>query len=286
MITNHKHLSRSSTRIYRNIFLYISLTLASITCILPLLWMLSTSLKSGNIIFDIPPKWLPDGLHFENYVKAVVDISFFRYLLNTTIITGFKILAEVFVSSFVAFGFAKFYFPGKNIWFFLLLSTIMLPGEVMLIPVFQMFSYVGWVNTFLPLIVPAFFGGQAVFIFLLRQFFMAQPQELMEAATIDGANKLKIFLKIYLPISKPALITVGIFSFQGSWNDLMGPLIYLNDSEKFTLQLGLAMFNGVTKVQWGPLMAASILTLVPVLVVFFLAQKYFVEGISFSATKG
>jgi multiple sugar transport system permease protein len=286
MMNKHLQLSRSRTILFRNIFLYVFLTIASITCILPLLWMISTSLKSGNIIFDIPPKWLPDGFHFENYVKAVVDISYFRYFLNTAIITGFRIFAEVFVSSLVAFGFAKFSFPGKNIWFFILLSTIMLPGEVMLIPIFQMFSTLGWVNTFLPLIVPAFFGGQAVFIFLLRQFFMSQPEELMEAATIDGATKLGIFYKIYLPISKPALITVGIFSFQGSWNDLMGPLIYLNDSEKFTLQLGLAMFNGVTKVQWGPLMAASILTLVPVLIVFFFAQKYFTEGISFSAIKG
>lgn len=286
MSIKFKPLTRTNTVLYRNIFLYIFLTLASITCILPLLWMISTSLKSGNVIFDIPPKWLPDGLHFENYVKAVVDISYFRYFFNTMVITGFRIFAEVFVSAFVAFGFAKFDFPGKSIWFLLLLSTIMLPGEVMLIPVFQMFSQLGWVNTFLPLIVPSFFGGQAVFIFLLRQFFMSQPNELMEAATIDGANKFQIFLKIYLPISKPALITIGIFSFQGSWNDLLGPLIYLNDTNKFTLQLGLAMFNGVTKIQWGPLMAASILTLLPVLIVFFFAQKYFVEGISFSGTKG
>jgi multiple sugar transport system permease protein len=176
----HKPLTKSNTVLLRNIFLYVFLTIASITCILPLLWMLSTSLKSGNVIFDVPPKWLPDGLHFENYVKAVVDIPFFKYFLNTVIITGFKVIAEVFISAFVAFGFAKFDFKGKNIWFLLLLSTIMLPGEVMMIPVFQMFSKIGWVNTFLPLIVPGL-GGQAVFIFLLRQFFMSQPNELMEA---------------------------------------------------------------------------------------------------------
>lgn len=285
MIIKHKSLSISETILLRNIFLYIFLILASITCILPLLWMISTSLKSGNIIFAVPPKWLPDGLHFENYVKAVVDISFLRYFFNTMFITCFKVFAEVFVSALVAFGFAKFDFPGKNILFLLLLSTIMIPSEVMLIPVFQMFSSLGWVNTYLPLIIPAF-AGQPVFIFLLRQFFMSQPEELMEAATIDGANKLTIFFKIYLPISKPALITIGILSFQGSWNDLLTPLIYLNDSTKFTLQLGLAMFIGLTKIEWGPLMAASILTLLPVLIVFFFAQKYFVEGISFSGTKG
>ena len=281
-----KHLSRTAGVRIRNIFLYLFLTLFSVICLLPLLWMLSTSLKSGNVIFEIPPRWLPDGFHVENYARAVSEIPFLQYFLNSTLITVVRIVAEVFVSALVAFGFAKFEFRGKNVWFLLLLSTIMLPSEVTLIPVFQMFTNFGWVDTFLPLTVPAFFGGQAVFVFLLRQFFMAQSDELMEAAMIDGANKFYIFLKIYLPISKPALITVGIFSFQGSWNDLMGPLIYLNDSSKYTLQLGLAMFNGMTKVEWGPLMAASILTLLPVLIVFFAAQKYFVEGITFSGIKG
>lgn len=281
----NRTISRKTNLRIRNTFLYIFLSLASIATLLPLLWMISTSLKSGNVIFDIPPKWLPDGFHWENYVKAVTDIDFFRYFLNSSIITGFRIVAEVFVSALVAYGFAKFEFPGKNIWFILLLSTIMIPGEITLIPVFQMFVKLGWINTFLPLIVPAFFGGQAVFIFLLRQFFMSQPNELMEAAIIDGANKFQIFYKIYMPISKPALATIAIFSFQGSWNDLLGPLIYLNDSSKFTLQLGLAMFNGVMKVDWGALMAASLLVLLPVLILFFTCQKYFVEGISFTGTK-
>lgn len=206
-----KHLSRTAGVRIRNIFLYLFLTLFSVICLLPLLWMLSTSLKSGNVIFEIPPRWLPDGFHVENYARAVSEIPFLQYFLNSTLITVVRIVAEVFVSALVAFGFAKFEFRGKNVWFLLLLSTIMLPSEVTLIPVFQMFTNFGWVDTFLPLTVPAFFGGQAVFVFLLRQFFMAQSDELMEAAMIDGANKFYIFLKIYLPISKPALITVGIF---------------------------------------------------------------------------
>jgi multiple sugar transport system permease protein len=279
-------LSKSQSLLIRNIFLYIFLTLASVICILPLFWMISTSLKSGNVIFEIPPQWLPDGFHIENYGKALTEIPFMLYFFNSSVITILRIIAEVFVSALVAFGFAKFNFPGKDIWFLLLLSTIMIPGEIMIIPVFQMFTWFGWVNTFLPLTLPAFFGGQAVYVFLLRQFYMSNTNDLMEAAMIDGANKFYIFLKIYLPISKPALITVGIFSFQGSWNDLMGPLIYLNDSNKFTLQLGLAMFNGVTKVEWGPLMAASLLTLLPVLIIFFCCQRYFVEGISFAGIKG
>lgn len=267
-------------------FIYLFLIISSTATMLPLLWMISTSLKSGDIIFEIPPKWIPDSLHFENYYRAVTDIPFFLYLKNTVIITFFRILAEVFVSALVAYGFARFNFPGKNIWFIILLSTIMLPGEITLIPVFIMFSELGWINTFKPLIVPAFFGGQAVFIFLLRQFFLTIPRELEEAALIDGASRFQIFYKIFLPLSKPALVTIGLFSFQGSWNDLLGPLMYLNDSNKFTLQLGLAMFNGMTKVEWGPLMAASILVLLPTLVIFFAMQKYFVEGISITGIKG
>ncbi|RYL86668.1 carbohydrate ABC transporter permease [Sporolactobacillus sp. THM19-2] len=248
--------------------------------------MISTSLKTGNLIFQIPPKWIPDSLHWENYRRAITDIPFFLYLKNTVIITAFRMFAEVFVSALVAYGFARFNFPGKNFWFLLLLSTIMLPSEVTLIPMFIMFSKIGWINTFKPMIVPAFLGGQAVFVFLLRQFFMTLPRELEESALIDGANRFQIFYKIFMPLSKPALITIALFSFQGSWNDLLGPLIYLNDSSKFTLQLGLAMFNGMTKVEWGPLMAASLLVLIPNVVIFFSMQKYFVEGISLTGIKG
>lgn len=281
-----KNVAKHRHALIKNILIYLFLGLCSILCILPLLWMISTSLKSSNIIFQVPPEWLPHSFHWENYAKAVTEISFFKYFCNTVIITVLRVFAEVFVSAMVAYGFAKFNFPGKNIWFLILLSTIMLPSEVTLIPVFNMFTKLNWINTFLPLTVPCFFGGQAVFIFLLRQFFMCQPNELMEAATLDGANKFEIFYKIYLPISKPALITIGIMSFQGSWNDLLGPLMYLNDSNKFTLQLGLAMFNGAQKVEWAPLMAASLLVLLPVLILFFTCQKYFVEGISFTGTKG
>jgi multiple sugar transport system permease protein len=270
----------------QTIFVYLFLIVSSAATVLPLLWMVSTSLKSGGVIFQIPPQWIPDSLHWENYRRAITDIPFFLYLKNTVIITFFRMIAEVFVSALVAYGFARFHFPGKNIWFMILLSTIMLPGEITMIPVFIMFSKLGWINTFKPLIIPAFFGGQAVFVFLLRQFFLTIPRELEEAALIDGATRFQIFYKIFLPLSKPALITIALFSFQGSWNDLLGPLMYLNDSSKFTLQLGLAMFNGMTKVEWGPLMAASLLVLLPTLILFFSLQKYFVEGISITGIKG
>ncbi|MGO4179761.1 carbohydrate ABC transporter permease [Paenibacillus sp. MCAF9] len=266
--------------------LYLLLGLFAISTLFPLIWMISTSLKSGDVIFQIPPQFLPNGLHWENYSRAITEINFFVLFKNTLVITIFQLLSNVFVSAFVAYGFARFNFPGKNIWFMLVLSTIMLPGEVTMIPVFIGFSEIGWSNSILPLVVPGFFGGAPVFIFLLRQFFLSVPKDLEESAVIDGASSFTIFLKIFLPLSIPALVTIGIFSFQGSWNDLLGPLIYLNDVDKFTLTLGLSMFKGVMKVEWGPLMAGSILALLPVLIVFFLAQKHFVEGVKLSGIKG
>ncbi|RXZ81672.1 carbohydrate ABC transporter permease [Paenibacillaceae bacterium] len=279
-------MGRKQRKMWRNIILYLLLGTFSISTLFPLIWMISTSLKSGDVIFSIPPQFLPDGLHWENYTRAIKEISFFTLFKNTTVITLLQLLANVFVSAFVAYGFARFNFPGKNIWFFLVLSTIMLPGEVTMIPVFIGFSEIGWSNSILPLVVPGFFGGAPVFIFLLRQFFMAIPKDLEESAFIDGASTFKIFRTIFIPLSVPALVTIGIFSFQGSWNDLLGPLIYLNDVDKFTLTLGLAMFKGIMKVEWGPLMAGSILSLLPVVIVFFMAQKYFVEGIKLSGIKG
>jgi multiple sugar transport system permease protein len=273
-------------RISRNILLYLVLGLFSFSTLFPLFWMISTSLKSGDIIFEMPPRMLPDGFHWENYSRAVTEINFFTLFKNSVVITGFKLISEIFVSALVAYGFARFNFPGKNIWFLILLATIMIPGEVTMIPVFIGFSEIGWSNSIKPLILPGFFGGNATFVFLLRQFFLTIPKELEESAIVDGATRFKIFYRIFIPLSIPAFIVIGIFSFQGSWNDLLAPLIYLNDTEKFTLPLGLAMFKGMLKVEWGPLMAGSILALLPVVIVFFLVQKYFVEGVKMSGIKG
>ncbi|CAH8712884.1 carbohydrate ABC transporter permease [Paenibacillus thiaminolyticus] len=273
-------------KLRRNILLYFFLALFSLTTLFPLLWMITTSLKSGDIIFEMPPRLWPDGLHWENYTRAIEEINFLVLFKNTAIITFLQLLSNVFVSAFVAYGFARFDFRWKNFWFMLMLSTIMIPGEVTLIPVFIAFSELGWSNSIKPLVIPGFFGGAPVFIFLLRQFFLSIPKELEESAVVDGAGSFKIFYKIFIPLSVPALITIGIFSFQGSWNDLMGPLIYLNDTDKFTLTLGLSMFKGMMKVEWGPLMAGSILALLPVLAVFFVAQKHFVEGVKLSGIKG
>lgn len=278
--------SMKSRRKWRNIFLYFFLTLFSVATLLPLVWMMSTSLKSGDVIFEIPPRFLPDGFHWENYSRAIEEINFFTLFKNTTIITLLQMLSNVLVSALVAYGFARFDFRWKNFWFMLMLSTIMIPGEVTMIPVFIAFSKIGWVDSIKPLVIPGFLGGSPVFIFLLRQFFLSMPKELEESAVIDGASSFKIFYRIFLPLSIPALITIGIFSFQGSWNDLLGPLIYLNSTDKFTLTLGLSMFKGMMKVEWGPLMAGSILALLPVLIVFFAAQRHFVEGVKLSGIKG
>ncbi|WMT41811.1 carbohydrate ABC transporter permease [Paenibacillus sp. D2_2] len=234
----------------------------------------------------MPPRFLPDGFNWNNYSRAIEEINFFVLFKNTTIITLLQMLSNVFISALVAYGFARFDFRWKTFWFMLMLSTIMIPGEVTMIPVFIAFSKIGWIDSIKPLVIPGFLGGSPVFIFLLRQFFLSMPKELEESAVIDGANSFKIFYRIFLPLSIPALITIGIFSFQGSWNDLLGPLIYLNSTDKFTLTLGLSMFKGMMKVEWGPLMAGSIMALLPVLVVFFIAQRHFVEGVKLSGIKG
>jgi multiple sugar transport system permease protein len=271
-------------RIRRNAFLYFFLGLFSLSTLLPLVWMISTSLKTGDAVLAVPPQMLPDGFNWGNYAKAWTDINFIVLFRNSTFVAFVRLLSEVFVSALVAYGFARFNFPGKNAIFMLLLATIMMPGEVTIIPVFIAFSQIGWVDSYKPLLIPGFLGGQAMFVFLLRQFFLTVPKELEESAYIDGATSFVIFRKIFLPLSIPALITISLFSFQGSWADFLSPLIYLNDPNKFTLPLGLASFKG-TKVEWGPLMAGSIMALLPLVIVFFLLQKHFVEGVKLSGIK-
>lgn len=196
-------------------------------------------------------------------------------------------IGTVFSSALCAYGFARFRFKGKRFLFLVLLATMMLPGQVTMIPMFIMFKEAGWVDTFLPLIIPSFFGGGAFNIFLIRQFMRGIPRDLDEAAFMDGASRWGIFTRIMLPLSKPPLIAVSIFTFMGVWNDFQGPLIYLNTNTKYTLALGLSMFKGLYNVEWNMLMAATVLIMLPAIIVFFFLQKYFIEGISLSsATKG
>ena len=254
--------------------------------LLPFAWMLSTSLKPDRQVFAYPPEWIPRPFAWDNYPRAWRTLPFTLYLRNTVLITGTALVGDVFASALVAYAFAKLRWPGRNPLFVVLLATMMLPAQVTMVPVFIMFKSLGWINTFYPLIVPAFFGN-AFLIFLLRQFFMTLPHELHEAARIDGAGHWRIFAGIVLPLSRPALATVAIFSFQRHWNDFLGPLIYVSTTDsKRTLALGLYAFKGIFNIQWTSLMAISVLMLVPILVLFFLFQRYFIEGVALTGIKG
>ncbi|MDQ6693609.1 MAG: carbohydrate ABC transporter permease [Chloroflexota bacterium] len=264
---------------------YTLLILGSILVLIPVFWMISSALKPNYKIFVFPPQWIPDPIQWDNFTKALSSLPFGTYFQNTMIIEVGTIVGTVVSCSIVAYGFARLDAPGRNFWFVILLSTMMLPGVVTMIPVYLIFRQLGWVNTFLPLVVPSWFGS-AFYIFLLRQFFMTIPRDFEEAARIDGANTWQIITKIILPLSKPALATVAIFTFMGVWNDFMGPLIYLNKPATYTLALGLNFFKGQYTSNWNMLMAASLVMMLPLVILFFAAQKAFIEGITLTGIKG
>ncbi|MCY3710567.1 MAG: carbohydrate ABC transporter permease [Caldilineaceae bacterium] len=271
------------------IFVWTVLLAGAVVMFLPFLWLLSSSLKTELAIFRYPPEWIPDPILFSNYVDAWTTRPFALYVRNTIVILLLNEVAVLVSASFCAYGFARIDFPGRNVWFAILLATVMLPGIVTMIPQFVIFSRIGWVNTILPLTVPFFFGGGAFNIFLLRQFFRTLPAELADAAYIDGASEITIYWRIMLPLAKPALATIAIFTFIGTWNDFMGPLLYLaKDPNKFTVALGLAMFRTAFagRTRWDLLMAASTMMIIPVIFVFFVAQRYFIQGIAISGLKG
>jgi ABC-type glycerol-3-phosphate transport system permease component len=227
----------------------------------------------------IAPRW-------QNYPEAWTTMPFNRFLLNTLIITVLGIVGQLFSASFVAYSFARLRWPGRNVIFVLVLATLMLPTQVTLIPQYVIYQRLGWIDTFLPLVVPAYLGGSAVYIFLLRQFFLTIPVELEEAARIDGASSFAIFSRIMLPLSKPILATVAVFSFVALWNDFMGPLIYLNSTRHLTLAVGLRVFQGTYGTYMHLLMAVATVALIPVIVIFFVAQKQFVRSIVLTGIKG
>ncbi len=267
------------------IIFYILLSGLSIIFILPFLWMISTALKAPEQVWVFPPQWIPNPIVWKNFPEALKSMDFTLHLKNTLLITGFTMCGTLLSSSLVAYGFAMFRFKFREILFMLLLSTMMLPSQVTIIPLFIVFTSLGWVNTFKPLIIPSFFGSP-FFIFLLRQFFLTIPRELNEAAIIDGAGYFSIYRRIVLPLSKPAIASVAIFQFMGAWNDFFGPLIYLNQMDKYPLSLALYAFRGIYSTDWQYLMAASIVVTLPCLVVFFLAQRYFIQGIALTGMKG
>jgi len=254
----------------------------------PMLWMLSTAFKQTGQEWVFPPVWIPDPIWWRNYPEAmaVLPVPFYRYVLNTLIITLGATLGTVVSSSLAAFSLARLRFKGRNALFILVISTMMLPSIVTLIPTFLIFKTLGWLDTFLPLIVPSWFGASAFSIFLLRQFFMTIPRELDEAARIDGASNFRIYWNVILPLAQPALATVIIFQVLWRWNDFLEPLIYLNTMDNYTVALALRTFQNVRSQRINYLMALSSLQVLPVVVLFFLAQKRFIRGITLTGLGG
>lgn len=262
-----------------------ALLLLSCVALLPFAWMVGTSLKPEAQVFAPGLEIIPHTFVWANYPVALAYIPFGLYALNTLMIASASALAVVISSSLTAYSFARLRWPGRDVVFFVLLATLMLPHQVTMLPVFVIFKKLGWIGGFRPLIVPAMFGS-AFFIFLLRQFFMTIPRELSDAAKIDGASEFGIWRMVMLPLSKPALTTVALFTFMGAWNDFLGPLMYLNDDRTYTLSLGLQQFVTQHGAQWNLLMAASVVMTAPIILLWFLGQKTFVQGVTLTGVKG
>jgi ABC-type glycerol-3-phosphate transport system permease component len=254
--------------------------------VLPLAWMVSSSLKTPQQVFAEDSPWIPDPVVLSNYARAFQDMPVLLYARNTLWITFFCVLGYIVSGSLAAYAFARLRWPGRDTWFVILLATMMLPPQVTIVPLFVIFRWLGWIDTHLPLIVPAWLSGWPFFIFLLRQFFLTIPRDISEAAVVDGAGHLRIYASIMLPLERPALATVAIFGFLLHWNDFFGPLIFLADDSRFTLALGLMTFASRHPGDFGALMAASIVMLVPTIIVFFFCQRYFIEGITIGGSKG
>jgi multiple sugar transport system permease protein len=265
--------------------IYVVVIVGSVLYSIPFIWMLSTSLTDPGSAIQLPPNFLPNPIVWQNYVRAWTILPFGDFTQNSILYAGASLVGELVSCSLVAFGFARIRFHGRDFWFAALLSTMMLPSQVTLIPQFILFKNLGWLDTLLPLIVPAYFG-QAFYIFLLRQFFLTLPTELDDAARIDGANPIQIYRQIILPLAKPALATVAIFSFVYHWNDFFGPLIYLTTPEHMTIAVGLQLFRDQSGTDYSLMMAASVAAVCPIIVLFFIAQKTFIQGIALTGMKG
>ena len=288
--------SRSARRLFRKAGVYVALVAGGLAMMIPFLWMLSTSLKTRAEVFSSSPLSFPTGLHWENYTHmwfALPDVTFGTFFQNSIVIASLATIGQLITCAMAAYAFAVLEFPFKRLLFALILATLIIPFQVVLVPNFILYRYLpwplsesgNWIGTNLPLWVWAFFGG-AFGTFLLRQFFLAIPIELADAARVDGANPWQIFVRIYLPLARPALATLAIFQFMWSWNDLLDPLIYLRDLPTYTTTVGLAFFQGQFVGKWPEMMAGALVSLLPMIILFVIAQKYFVRGIALSGIKG
>jgi ABC-type glycerol-3-phosphate transport system permease component len=253
--------------------------------LIPLFWMISTALKTRAQTWLFPPEWIPDPFVWENFTVVFTVLPFARFVQNTLLIVLWNVIGQVISTSLVAYGFARLRFPGRDALFILLIATLMIPYQVTLIPNFILFKLLGWIDSYLPLTVPAF-TGSAFFIFLMRQYMMSLPFELDDAARIDGCNTFQVLYYILLPLCIPPLTIVVVFPCLGVWTDFLGPLIYLNDTDKYTIALGLSMLRGRNQTDWNVLMAASLIAVVPTLVLYFFAQNKLIGGIASVGLKG
>lgn len=287
MITTKTH-SMKRRKTTFNIVYHVLVTIASIGMLYPLIWMISSSFKPNAEIFDTVGNLIPENFTVENYFngwRGFAGLSFGVYFKNSLIIAGLSTIGASLSAAVVAFGLARLRFPGRNFWFVAMIITMMLPGQVMMIPRFILFNNLGWVGTYLPLVVPAFFGG-AFDIFLVMQFIRGIPRDMDEAATIDGCSWYGIFWRIMLPMIVPAVVTVGILTFINAWGDFMGSLLYLNAPQTYTVAYALKLFSDSAGTDFGATFAMSVLSLVPILIIFFFFQRQLVEGISIQGLKG
>lgn len=264
---------------------YAGLVTAALFFLLPLLWIVVTSLKTPDQLFQYPPRWLPERPTLANYAYLFEKVPFLQYSINSLKVAGLSTVGNLISCSLAAYAFARLRFAGRTTLFYALLATLMIPYQVTMIPVFILMLFLGWVDTYYPLIVPWFLGG-AFGTFLLHQFFMTIPTELDDAAKIDGCSAFGTYWRIYLPLGAPALTALGIFVFMYQWNELLTPVIYLSSPEKFTLTLGLAFYKGTVVTRWNLIMAGAIISAVPILVLYAAAQRYFVQGIALTGLKG
>ena len=265
--------------------IYLFLLIFAMGFLLPFFFLLTGSFKTSSELFSVPFRWFPKRITLENYQQVFTKIPFFRYLKNTVIIVVLNIIGALASNSLIAYGFSRLRWPGRDKIFIIVIATMILPYQVTLIPLYLMYTKIGWIGTFLPLTLPGFFGN-AFFIFLMRQFLVGIPKELTESARIDGAGEFTIFLKLMMPISKPVLATVAIMSFMNSWKDFLGPLVFLGSDRLYTLSLAASMLRSNLNPNWELLLALGVVMVLPVLILFFVLQKYFIQGITMSGIKG
>lgn len=279
--------TRSSTGgVLSRTTLYIVLCAISVVFLLPWAWAVSTSLKPPQDLLKQPPNWIPSHIQWSNYSQVFRQVPFLRYIANTAFITVFSVIGAAASSAVVGYAFGCLRWRGRNILFVVLMATMILPTFVTFIPLYVIYARIGWLNTYLPLIVPAFLGN-AFYIFLMRQFFARLPHEIFDSARVDGAGDWLIFLRVAVPLVKPGLIVVVLLQFIASWNDYFGPLVFLNDNSKYTIALGIAFLQGNYGISnFAMVMAAAIISIVPIVILFFSAQKRFTEGVAMTGMKG